>query len=136
MSIEELIKENIAATKANTEALITLAAKIGVGLSTEAPKEDKAPKSRAAKSADTPAATTSATSSAPATQAQTAASATTAKGGVSYDEVKELILSTPREKVVPVLQKFGVAKAPDLKPEQYAAFIAALKGATTEEALV
>lgn len=126
------------------QATIAVRAALGEPTASETPAA-KAPKgskaSSGAKAASEPQQAVPATPATPATQpspstpASAAAPATASTGGVSYDDVKALVLSSPREKVVPVLQKFGAAKAPDLKPEQYADFIAALKG-TTEEALV
>ena len=46
----------------------------------------------------------------------------------TYDDIKAKVLALSKEKgrepTVQLLERHGVAKAPDLKPEQYAAFIA------------
>lgn len=46
----------------------------------------------------------------------------------TYDDVKAKVLTLSKDKgrdqVVAILQRYGVAKAPDLKPEQYADIIA------------
>lgn len=51
----------------------------------------------------------------------------------SYEDVKKLVLKMSSEKgrepTVALLGTFGVAKAPDLKPEQFADVIAALNAA-------
>jgi hypothetical protein len=151
MSIEELIQENIAATKANTEALIALAAKIGVSLSTDQVKEADAPKATrksGAKGASEPqpvvtsTPATLATPSSPSTPASAAAPATTATAGVDYEAVKDITLKLSaakgRDVVVGLMQQFGVTKAPELKPEQYAAYLKNAKGLleAADEALV
>lgn len=123
MSLEELIKENIAATKANTEALAALAAKLG----NEAPKvKNKAePKVEAAVEAP---------------KAEPKAEPESTEPTVSYDDVKAVVLeaSDPtklgREKVLALLAQHGVKKAPELKPEQYAAVIADFKAAMSAAA--
>lgn len=52
---------------------------------------------------------------------------------VTYDEVKTLVLRVSKDKgrdaAAAVLSGFGVAKAPELKPEQYADAVAQLKAA-------
>lgn len=51
---------------------------------------------------------------------------------VSYQQVSEAILAyntkNGREKTLALLSQFGVAKGPDLKPEQYEEFLAAASG--------
>jgi len=50
---------------------------------------------------------------------------------VTYEDVKTLVLKVSKEKgrdaAAGVLAGFGVAKAPELKPEQYAAAVAQLQ---------
>lgn len=62
-------------------------------------------------------------------QASTAADDT-----IAYDDVKLAIVALVKAKGAPaaaaVLKEFGAAKGPELKPEQYAAFVAAAKEAT------
>lgn len=52
---------------------------------------------------------------------------------VTYDDVKTLVLKVSKDKgreaAAAVLAGFGVAKAPELKPEQYADAVAQLKAA-------
>lgn len=100
---------------------------------------------RDAKKADTPAAgaTTQATGAVEGSDAKKSAdtqtAATTAKAGaaraspsdvaqVDYEAVKAKVLALSkaqgREPTVALLQRYGVDKAPELKPEQYAGFIA------------
>lgn len=67
--------------------------------------------------------------SAAASTATTTATATAAEAAApTYDDVKTKVLELSKDKgrdqVVALLQRHGVAKAPDLKPEQYAAVIA------------
>jgi hypothetical protein len=68
----------------------------------------------------------------PAGEVKAAAASTTNAGAdapaPTYDDVKAKVLELSKDKgrdqVVALLQRHGVAKAPDLKPEQYAAVIA------------
>lgn len=67
--------------------------------------------------------------SSPSIEASTAASDKPA----TYDDVKAAIVKLSgakgRDAVVACLQQFGAAKGPDLKPDQFAAFIAAVEKA-------
>ncbi len=58
---------------------------------------------------------------------------TTSAKTVTYDDVKALVLQVSKDKgrdaAAAVLSGFGVAKAPELKPEQYADAVAQLKAA-------
>ncbi len=55
----------------------------------------------------------------------------TSVAAVTYDDVKALVLQVSKDKgrnaAAAVLSGFGVAKAPELKPEQYADAVAQLK---------
>jgi hypothetical protein len=85
------------------------------------PKE-KAPK---AAKAETPSSTVAELSPAPATTTPTAGSS----DEVTYDMVAKAITDTfpkDRAKVLAALAKFGAAKGPQLKPADYAAFLAEL----------
>lgn len=57
-----------------------------------------------------------------------AAAALVTEAAPTYDDVKAKVLALSKDKgrepTVQLLERHGVAKAPDLKPEQYAAFIA------------
>lgn len=59
--------------------------------------------------------------------------ASTSVAAVTYDDVKALVLQVSKDKgrdaAAAVLAGFGVAKAPELKPEQYADAVAQLKAA-------
>lgn len=59
--------------------------------------------------------------------------ASTSAAAVTYDDVKALVLQVSKDKgrdaAAAVLSGFGVAKAPELKPEQYADAVAQLKAA-------
>lgn len=55
------------------------------------------------------------------------------EAAVTYDDVKALVLQVSKDKgreaAAAVLSGFGVAKAPELKPEQYAEAVTQLKAA-------
>ncbi|MDZ7918490.1 hypothetical protein [Rhodoferax sp.] len=59
--------------------------------------------------------------------------ASTSVAAVTYDDVKALVLQVSKDKgrdaAAAVLSGFGVAKAPELKPEQYADAVVQLKAA-------
>lgn len=132
----------------------TIAIKAAMGEpSPKTDKEPEAPKASTRKSSGAKAASEPqqapaptpegpSTSSSPSTPASAAAPATNATGGVDYEAVKKVTLELSekkgRETVVGLLQQFGVAKAPDLKPEQYAAYVKNAKGLleAADEALV
>ena len=82
--------------------------------------------------AKTEAAAPESTTSAPAPAAQSAAAesqASTAATTITYDQVAKAItegVKADRAKVVAALTKFGAKKGPDLKPEQWAEFLAEL----------
>lgn len=156
MSLEEIIAENTAAVKASSEALLKaleavskMGAPMLVGGTDTAPKATarKAPAGAKAASeqpqAEATTSSTPAASSSPSTQASAAANATGETAGVSYDDVKEMTLTLSEKKgrqvVVGLFSQFGVAKAPELKPEQYAAYMKNAKrllDEPVEEALV
>lgn len=134
MSLEDALKENteavrslIAAFQALTVPVVTL------------PKETKAPKS-ALTVDDVPSPSTATPPAAPLPKAEkpdTAAPSvaiepqeSTAATEVTYQQVTDAFLAVfkaDREKGLAALKAFGVKKAPELKPEQYAAFIAELQ---------
>lgn len=89
-----------------------------------------------------PAKTETKKSAAVSTQSETAAAPSASKPEesksapvqtVTYDDVKALVLQVSKDKgrdaAAAVLSGFGVAKAPELKPEQYADAVAQLKAA-------
>lgn len=91
-----------------------------------------APSSRTAKAAAAPAAPAK-TAAAPAPTAASAATdaqpSTAAAEAVSYDQVAKAITEgakTNRAHVLATLERFGASKGPQLKPEQYADFLATL----------
>lgn len=155
MSLEEIIAENTAAVKASSEALLkALEAVSKIGAPTLVGGTDTAPKATTRKAsgakvaseqpqAEATTSSTPAASSSPSTQASAAANATGETAGVSYDDVKEMTLTLSEKKgrqvVVGLFSQFGVAKAPELKPEQYAAYMKNAKrllDEPVEEALV
>jgi len=95
-----------------------------------------APAAEAAAPAKTASAPSPAAASA-AADAQASTAATDAKAP-TYEEVKPLILDLTKAKgrdvAAAALAKFGAAKGPELKPEDFAAFVAHAK-ALLEEAL-
>ena len=99
--------------RANREALLGAAPAPAPEKEALAPKQPKAPKP-------------SAKPEAPTTTASPAGSSDTA---IDYAVVSKAITDTfpkDREKVLSALKKFGAAKGPQLKPEDYAAFLAEL----------
>ena len=156
MSLEEIIAENTAAVKASSAALLkALEAVSKMGAPTLVGGTDTSPKATTRKApagakaaseqpqAEASTASTPSASSSPSTQASDAATATAETAGVSYDDVKEMTLKLSgklgRTAVVGLFSQFGVTKAPELKPEQYAAYMKNAKrlhDAPVEEALV
>lgn len=132
MSLEDALKEN-------TEAVRNLAATIqALAANTPAQKETKAPKS-APTAEDAPSLSTATAPVVPEPKAENsdtgAQSAATEQpdstaADVTYQQVADTFLSVfkaDREKGLAALKTFGVKKAPELKPEQYADFIAELR---------
>lgn len=137
------LEQNIAELNTNIKALIAaMAARTGTGEtaaeakplgtmyspeSPEAPTEAKKPTAKKeAGEVKKPAATASSPSGAtPETTAQ--AESVPAGDAPTYDQVKDRILTLSKEKgrepTVALMQRHGVSKGPDLKPEQYADFI-------------
>jgi hypothetical protein len=134
MSLEAAIQANTDALKAFTEAL--LATGIASASAAAAPKQQAAKTAAAASGpvtakvveAAAPASTTS--ESAPAAaSAAAAAPASTAAEPITFDQVSRATteaVKVSREKAVTALAKFGVKRATELKPEQYADYLAAL----------
>lgn len=96
-----------------------------------APGAAPGPATALAQEAAVPETTASASSSAAesaAAQPQVSTAATESADPVTYDQVKPLILkintTKGRAAATAALAKFGAAKGPELKPEQYAAFVA------------
>ena len=133
MSLEDALKENTEAVRSLTVAIQALAA------NTPAQKETKAPKS--APTTEKPASSPSTATAAAAPESKAANSGTSAQSAateqpdstaadVTYQQVADTFLSVfkaDREKGLAALKTFGVKKAPELKPEQYADFIAELR---------
>jgi hypothetical protein len=91
------------------------------------PKADTLITSKERPSATSESEATTATTATTAIPETTSTQATTA--GISYDMVAKAITDTfpkDRAKVVAALAKFGAAKGPQLKPADYAAFLAEL----------
>lgn len=93
-----------------------------------APAAVGGPATAQAVAADAPEKTDAASSPTAASAAADAQASTAATEPVTYDQVKPLILkinaAKGREAAAAALGKFGVSKGPDLKPEQYAPFVA------------
>ena len=133
MSLEDALKENTEAVRSLTVAIQALAA------NTPAQKETKPPKSALTTEKPAPSPSTATASAAPeskaansGTSAQSAATEQpdSTAADVTYQQVADTFLSVfkaDREKGLAALKTFGVKKAPELKPEQYAAFIAELQ---------
>lgn len=132
--LEEVIKEN---TLAIRELIATIAKGVPTpaaqvaAVAAEAPKGQKAKATVATNGASSTQVGASPAAPADATAQKTApAAAPTADGAasVTYEDVKAAILKLSqakgREQVVAALTAFGVAKGPELKPEQFAGFIA------------
>ena len=123
-------------TVPNAAALAALAAFLAKDkdAAAPAPKPAAAPaaaagqNTAAAPAAAAPEKTASAPPPAAASAADTSPASTAATDTpVAYDQVKALILklntAKGRDALVAALGKFGVAKGPELKPEQYAEFV-------------
>ena len=132
MSLEATIAENTAAIReliaAIANGIPTTAAQVAA-VAAEAPKKEKGKATVPANGASSTSAETSpATGAAAQTPAAESAPTAPAAASVTYDEVKAAILKLSqakgREQVVAALTEFGVAKGPELKPEQFAGFIA------------
>lgn len=106
-----------AAVSTAVETPAPSAARAAIHQALEAAKADANAK-KAAATASSPAA-----SAAPSTSGQGADS----EPAPSYDDVKAKVVALSKEKgrepAVQLLQRYGVAKAPELAPEQYAEFI-------------
>ena len=134
MSLEDALKENTEAVRNLTAAMNALLEK-----SNTPEKETKAPKSAPTteKPAPTPSTATAPVVLAPkaensGTDAQSAATEQpdSTAADVTYQQVADTFLSVfkaDREKGLAALKTFGVKKAPELKPEQYADFVAELR---------
>jgi len=126
MSLEKVIEENTAAVKELTVALQQFAAG-GTGAAAPTAKAE-APAKAATKKAE----------SKPTEKTEEKADEPT---GIPYDDVKaktlELVKAKGRDTVVETLAKFGkgVKSAQDLKPEQYAEYIAAVDAILNDESL-
>lgn len=130
--LEEAIKENTAAIReliaAIAKGVPTTAAQVAAVVA-EAPKTEKAEK--VVTKTETVPVEQDLAASKNAKQAEEALNghANADTKGVSYDDVKAVIIKVSgaksRDDVVALLGKFGVAKGPDLKPAQYAEFVAA-----------
>jgi hypothetical protein len=119
---------------ADAESAITALAKLRAPETKDvaSPKADKpskptTPAKTEAAAPTPPSAPASQAAAAPASSASVAASSTPA--GPTFDEVKAAIAitaATDRPRAVATLAKFGAKAGKDLKPEQYAAFVADL----------
>ena len=103
--------------RANREALLSIPTPTPEKAA-PAPKQPKAPKAETAAPTAKPEAPTT-----------TASPAVSSEAAINYAVVSKAITDTfpkDREKVLSALKKFGAAKGPQLKPEDYAAFLAEL----------
>ena len=137
MSLEAAIQENTNTMKEliavwNKLAETTNARPIADTAKVEAKKDVKPAAGQPTATAKTEAAAPESTTSASGPAAQSAATesqASTAATTITYDQVAKAItegVKADRAKVVAALTKFGAKKGPDLKPEQWAEFLAEL----------
>lgn len=138
MSLEAAIQENTNTMKEliavwNKLAETTNARPIADTAKVEVKKLDVKPAAgQTTATAKTEAAAPESTTSASGPAAQSAATesqASTAATTITYDQVAKAItegVKADRAKVVAALTKFGAKKGPDLKPEQWAEFLAEL----------
>ena len=138
MSLEAAIQENTNTMKEliavwNKLAETTNARPIADTAKVETKKQDVKPAAgQTTAAAKTEAAAPASTTSASGPAAQSAAQesqASTAATTITYDQVAKAItegVKSDRTKVVAALTKFGAKKGPDLKPEQWAEFLAEL----------
>lgn len=125
MTLEAAIQENTSAIReliaAISKGVPTTTAQVAAVVA-EAPKTDKS-----AKAVTEPEAPAKPETAAPATS-QAASDSAPAASAPTYEEVKHAIVklsgSKGRDAVVSLLSEFGAGKGPDLKPEQFADFIA------------
>jgi len=135
MSLEIAIQENTAALR---ELIAAISKGLPVAASTVAEVAAKSAevtaKTEKAAEVKKPAAQTA--SSQPGAQPQSegqkaAAQESPAAADVTYDDVKAAVIELSKEKgremTVALLSRHGVAKAPDLQPEQYAAVVGDVK---------
>jgi hypothetical protein len=134
MSLEDALKENTEAVRCLTVAIQSLLVKADTPV-----KETKPPKSVLTTEKPAPSPSTATATVAPESKAEnsgtSAPSAATEQpdstaADVTYQQVADTFLSVfkaDREKGLAALKTFGVKKAPELKPEQYADFIAELR---------
>ena len=134
MSLEDALKENTEAVRNLTAAMNALLEK-----SNTPEKETKTPKGAPTTEKPAPSPSTATATAAPAPKAEnsgtSAPSAATEQpdstaAEVTYEDVVTTFLSVfkaDREKGLAALKTFGVKKAPELKPEQYADFVAELR---------
>ena len=134
MSLELALQENTATMKALIAALAatgTAAASSATTVKQSAAQvaaTASGPTTAKVVEAAAPASTTSEKTPA-AASAETAAPASTAADPITYDQVAKAItdgVKADRAKVVAALAKFSAKKGTELKPEQYADFLAAL----------
>jgi hypothetical protein len=142
MSLEDALRENTDAVRHLTTALQSLAANTPKSpeAAAVALKETKPPKSAPTteKVAPSPSTATPAVALVPKAENSDIGAAgveiappESTVAEVTYQQVVDVFLSvfkTDREKGLSALTAFGVKKAPELKPEQYTAFIAELQG--------
>lgn len=134
MSLEDALKENTEAVRNLTATIQALAAN-----NTLVQKETKAPKSVQTTEKPAPSPSTATQPDAPAPKAENSGTSApsvvteqpdSTAAEVTYQQVADTFLSVfkaDREKGLAALKTFGVKKAPELKPEQYADFIAELR---------
>lgn len=128
MSLEQAISENTAALRELMATIAKQSATLGASdTATPAPKPEKPAKKEAeAKKTDAPSTGTTKESTESAAPSGTGES--TGQSGPTYDDVKVKILTLSKEKgrepTVALMARHGVQKGPDLKPSQYAEFIA------------
>lgn len=127
MTLEAAIQENTGAIRALIAALAkgasTTSEPVAAVVPTPKAKNEKPPASLSPVDAST------SVSPAPATAEETDGPTVASPApGTTYDDVKRVIVKMSglkgRDQVLAVLGQFGAARGPDLKPEQFADFIA------------
>lgn len=122
MSLEQAITDHASALR---ELAAAIRATVGASHEITAAAADKAISDAKSTAASKPQASVV---TKPAEEVKAAATALAAETAPTYDAVKDKVIALSKEKgrepTIALLQRHGVTKAPELKPAQYADFIA------------
>jgi hypothetical protein len=122
MSLEQAITDHAAALR---ELAAAIRATVGASHEITAAAADKAISDAKSTAASKPQASVV---TKPAEEVKATAAALAAETAPTYDAVKDRVIALSKEKgrepTIALLQRHGVTKAPELKPAQYADFIA------------